>query len=160
MRAVAELPEEFAGPVGYADRWLWIAVALLGLVVVYYAVAWWSTRPPRRRPAPITAPPDVRREHLARIDQVEEQVRSGAISARVGHQQLSRVVRGYVAAVSPLPAPTMTLADLRALAPAALTDVIELVYPPEFAPDEAHARDAFDVAVRRARTFVAHGSAR
>lgn len=150
----ADLPAEFSGPVGYADRWLWIAVGVAGALVVYYLLAWWLTRPERPPSVERTDLPDVRREHLARIDLIDEQVRSGGLAARDGHQQLSEVVRDYVAAVTPLPARTMALADFRDRAPAALVAVLELVYPPEFAPDETVARDRFDVAVRQARDLV------
>jgi hypothetical protein len=160
MRAAVDLPEEFTGPVGYADRWLWIAVGLAVALVVYYLLAWWFTRPPR--PVALARPgvplPDVRQQHLARIDRVEARVRAGEITARDGHQQLSEVVRDYVAAVTTLPARTMALADFRDRAPVALVEVLELVYPPEFAPDDADgtfARDLFDTAVDRARGLVA-----
>ncbi|NHA00439.1 hypothetical protein G5V59_11230 [Nocardioides sp. W3-2-3] len=96
MRAAGEpvpgMPEEFTGPVGYADRWLWIAVALPVLVVLYYLAAWWFTRRPR--PSVVTAAvvdvPDVRRAHLARIDALAEDVHSGRTTPRVGHQQPER----------------------------------------------------------------------
>lgn len=155
-----DLPEEFTGPVGYADRWLWIAVALAVVLVVYYVLAWWLTRAPRR-PAlarPGVALPDVRQQHLTRIDRIEAEVLAGRITARDGHQQLSEVVRDYVAAVTTLPARTMALADFRGRAPVVLVEVLELVYPPEFAPDDAMAHDLFETAVDRARGLVASWS--
>ncbi|MDQ6521966.1 hypothetical protein RB608_00055 [Nocardioides sp. LHD-245] len=155
VRAAADLPEEFAGPVGYADRWLWIGAALAAALVLYYLLAWWLTRPARPPAVERTDVLDVRRRQLARIDRIEERVRAGELPARDGHQQLSEVVRDYVAAVTPLPARTMALADLRDHAPAALVTVLELVYPPEFAPDEEVARDRFDLAVQQARGLVA-----
>lgn len=158
MPAAADLPEEFAGPVGYADRWLWIAVALAFLVLLSYALAWWLTRPPRPRAVARTESPlDVRAAHLARIDRIEAEVRAGDLTARAGHQQLSEVVRDYAAAVTTLPARTMALADLRDRAPAGLVEMLELVYPPEFAPDDPAgtlARDLFGTAVERARALV------
>ncbi|GAA1532220.1 hypothetical protein [Nocardioides humi] len=160
-RLRADLPEEFSGPVGYADRWLWIALGLAVALAVYYLLAWWLTRPPRPRTvARAGVPlPDVRQEHLARIDRIDALVRSGELAPRDGHQQLSEVVRDYVAAVTTLPARTMVLADFRDRAPAALVEVIELVYPPEFAPDDAVARDLFDTAAERARGLVGDWSA-
>lgn len=152
----SEMPEEFTGPVTYSDWWVWITVVLLVLVVLYYAVAWWVTRAPR---VPTIARadvdvPGVQAEHLARIDRVVAQVRVGALSARDGHQQLSEVVRSYVATVTTLPARTMALADFRARAPQELVDAIELMYPPEFAPDGTLAEDSFDPAATRARNLV------
>lgn len=161
MRAAAEsedvpgMPEEFTGPVAYDDRWLWIAVALVAVVVVYYLASWWFTRPPRVRVverAPVDVP-DARAQHLARIEELVTQVHDGRVSARGGHQQLSEIVRSWVATVTTLPARTMALADFRDRAPQQLVEAIELMYPPEFAPD-VDAMSTFDDAVRRARELV------
>ncbi|WP_182379736.1 hypothetical protein [Nocardioides sp. WS12] len=156
MPADDELPGEFTGPVEYADWWLWLAAALLVLLVAYYLVSWWVTRAPR---VPTIARQDVdvptaQEEHLARIDRVVAQVRAGALPPRDGHQQLSEVVRSYVATVTTLPARTMALADFRERAPQELVDAIEVMYPPEFAPDASLAEDAFDTAVTQARSLV------
>lgn len=161
MPAADELPDEFTGPVAYDERWLWIALALGAAVVLYYVLAWWLTRRPRvpRLERVAVDLPDVRRTHLDLIDRIDAQVRAGELEPRTGHQQLSEVVRSYVAAVTTLPARTMALADFRARAPHELVAVIELVYPPEFAPDDAIARDLFDTAVARARGLVADWSA-
>lgn len=159
MRAAGEpvpgMPEEFTGPVGYADRWLWIAVALLVLVALFYLAAWWFTRAPRppaveRRTVDV---PDAQRAHLTRIDALAAQVHGGELSAREGHQRLSDLVRSYVATVTTLPARTMTLADFRDRAPAELTETIALMYPPEFAP-EPDTVAAFDEAVAASRRLV------
>lgn len=157
MRVAAdELPAEFHEPVVYADRWLWLAIALLVAVVLYYLAAWWFTRRPR--PVTITrAPvdlPGTREVHLQRIDRVVAQVRSGDLAPRSGHQQLSEVVRSFVAEVTTLPARTMALADFRDHAPAELVAAIELMYPPEFAPDDDLARTLFEDAADRARQLV------
>lgn len=152
-----ELPEEFTGPVGYADRWVWIGIGLAAAVVLYYLGVWWFTRAPRQPDLarPGVALPDVRQQHLARIDRIGARVRADEITPREGHQQLSEVVRDYVGTVTTLPARTMALADFRGRAPVPLVEVLELVYPPEFAPDDAVARDLFETAVSRARGLVA-----
>ena len=156
--AAEGLPEEFSGPVAYGDRWLWVALIGLLLVVGYYVAVLWLTRarragaPDRRAGVDV---PSARRTHLERIDRIEAEVRAGRLSARDGHQQLSETVRSYVGTVSSLPAPTMALADFRARAPRPLTDAIEVMYPPEFAPDDVgQARERLDDALRRARQLV------
>ena len=158
----AGLQEEFNGPVAYGDRWLWFALLALCLVAVYYLVVVWFTRD-RSAPGLVTWAradvPTVRQQHLDRIGRIEAAVRAGEVPPREGHQQLSETVRSYVGAVSPIPAPTMTLADFRKQAPPALTEAIELMYPPEFAPDAVgQARERFDDAVARARQLVASWS--
>ncbi len=157
LLAAVELQDEFNGPVAYDDRWLWLALLGLVLVAVYYVAVLWLTRD--RATAGLTWSrvdvPSARRVHLDRIDRIEDEVRSGRVSARIGHQRLSETVRSYVAAVSALPAPTMTLADIQRQAPRPLVDAIALMYPPEFAPDDAgQARERFDDAVGQARQLV------
>lgn len=155
--AAADLQDEFNGPVAYGDRWLWFALVALLLVACYYVIVVWVTRD---RPLSAVAGdrPDVagtRRRHLDRITLIEEAVGSGRVSARDGHQQLSETVRSYVGAVSSIPAPTMTLADFRHQAPRPLVEAIEIMYPPEFAPDDVgEAHERFDAAVLKARQLV------
>lgn len=158
MLGAAELQDEFNGPVAYGDRWLWFALLGLVLVAAYYLAVLWLTRDRDRTGAVTWSRADVpsaRRLHLDRIDRIETEVRSGEVSARIGHQRLSETVRSYVSSVSSLPAPTMALADFRRHAPRPLVDAIALMYPPEFAPDEAgQARERFDDAVDQARRLV------
>lgn len=156
MLGAGELPEEFTGPVAYDDRWLWIAIALGTLVVAYYGLTWWLTRPPRPEVAavPTVDVASARARALTLVDDVERAVREGRIGARAGHQRLSEAVRAYVEQVSALPARSMALADFRAMAPPALTGAIELMYPPEFGPDETFAERTFADAAAQARTLV------
>lgn len=153
----AELQEEFNGPVAYADRWIWLA--LLGLVLVglyYLAVVWFTRERPVEAGVAWSADvPTARSQHLARIDRIETEVREGRLPARDGHQQLSETVRSWAELVTRLPALTMTLSDFRRQAPWALTETIELMYPPEFAPDEVgEAQERFATAVAKARQLV------
>ncbi|GAB2969292.1 hypothetical protein [Nocardioides montaniterrae] len=151
-----DLPKEFRGPFDYSGRWVWLALGALALVALYYALALWFTRtPPPPPPPPVPLPPDTRSRHLARIDAIEASVREGRTSLREGHQQLSEVVRSYVEEITPLSATRMTLADFRLRAPRPLTQIIEVVYPPEFAPDgEAQPAERFAEALRQARGLV------
>ena len=158
----ADLQDEFNGPVAYGDRWLWLALLGLCLVAVYYLAVVWFTRDRSDRGSvawPRTDVATARQQHLDRIARIEAAVRAGEVPARDGHQQLSETVRSYVGAVSPIPAPMMTLADFRRQAPRPLTDAIELMYPPEFAPDDVgRARERFEDAVARSRQLVASWS--
>jgi hypothetical protein len=158
----ADLQDEFNGPVAYGDRWLWLALLALLLVATYYLAVVWFTRD--RSPSggvswTRTDVPSARQQHLDRITRIEAAVRAGLLPPRDGHQQLSETVRSYVGTVSTIPALTMTLSDFQRHAPRPLTEAIELMYPPEFAPDDVGlARERFDDAVATARQLVASWS--
>lgn len=159
MRTGGELvPEELVGPVGYSSWWLVLAIAALVLVAAYYAVVtWWGLhgrddeRGPRRGGDVRT----VRQRHLEELARIEREVGAGELAHRDGHQRLSATLRSYVAEVTPINAPVLALADLREEAPPELAEAIELMYPPEFAPDDlGGAERAFGEAANRARTLV------
>ena len=155
-----DLPTEFHGPISHSELWLWLALAGLLVMALYYvAVTWWGrSRQPAAPPVVWTPPqprPDPRPTHLAELDRIERAVHAGVLSARDGHQQVSHTVRAYVGEVSPVPADRMTLSDLRAAGVMPLAEAVELMYPPAFAPsEEGHAADRFPEAVRRARELV------
>ena len=139
---------------GYDDRWLALALGAVALVAAYYLAVWWWTRPRAARPA-VRAPDRATRERcLAELSRIEQAVATGAVSSRVAHQDLSRVVREYVAATSGVPAATMTLGALRDRGPAPLADLVAVLYPPEFGPGEDHARDDLARSVDEARRLV------
>lgn len=145
--------DELQHPVGYDDRWLWLALLAIVVVVVYYAAVLWWTRPRRpRRPRASRRIP--RQVHLTHLDDIEAAFADGRISAREGHQRISATVRSFVAEASRVPASAMTLADLERDGPEPLADVIALVYPPEFGADELLARQAFGDAIDQARGMV------
>lgn len=146
MRAADELQP----PVGYDDRWVLLALLALGLVVVYFAaVLWWTrARPPRTSPAgPQTG-------WVARLDEISAAVARGELTARQGHQEISRTVREFAAERAGVPATTMTLEDFRDQGPERLAELMALTYPPSFSHDEELSTAAFDEAGARARTLV------
>jgi len=151
-------PDELVDPVSYSSLWLWLAVVGLVVVVAYYLLVAWAGR---RRPEVPRQGGDVatvRQRHLGELERIEREVASGSLPAREGHQQLSTTLRSYVAEVTPVNAPVLALDDLRRrageLGPQ-LVDALEVMYPPEFAPDDVGgAERAFDDAARRARTLV------
>ncbi len=145
---------DLRGAVGYDGPWLALATAALAAMVLYYLALWWwgNRRLPARRADP-------RAEHLALLDAIEADVAAGRTDRREGHRRVSEVVRAYAARICDLPAPTMTLAELRAAGPAGLADVVALVYPPEFSPEAARAggrpvEEQLDETLVHARTLV------
>jgi hypothetical protein len=146
MRAADELQP----PVGYDDRWLLLALLALGLVAVYYAAAIWWTR--ERPPRPTRTSPQS--SWLTQLDEIRDAVARGELTARRGHQEISHVVRSFVAERSGIPATTMTLGDFREQGPERLAELVALTYPPAFSPDEELPTAVFDEAAARARTLV------
>jgi hypothetical protein len=146
MRAADELQP----PVGYDDRWVLLALLALGLVVVYYAaVLWWTReRPPRAAPA------GPRTGWVGRLDAISAAVDRGELTARQGHQEISRTVREFVSERSGVPAATMTLGDFRQHGPERLAELVALTYPPSFSADEDLSVAAFEETAERARTLV------
>ena len=161
MAAVAELvaAQDVAGPVGYAVPWALLAAGAVVLVLVYYAVVLAATRPRRPagdggRPVAARARRTARELALARLDEVGAAVAAGRTSPRAGHLEVSDAVRAYLAAVTGRPARVMTLADARRDGPEELAALLAEVYPPEFAPGEALARDRFAGSLAGARGLV------
>jgi hypothetical protein len=148
---------ELTDPVAYANWWAVVAAVLPLIVVAWYVgVSRWT-----RGRAPRTAPErrhlaTVRREHLARLDRVEAAVTAGALSARAAHQSISEIVRAFVTDVGPVDARTMTLEQLRESTSAEVVDLVELLYPPEFAPaQQGRPDERLTPALQDARRLVA-----
>jgi hypothetical protein len=142
-------PGELSGPVDYSPTWAVVAAVAVGAVVLYFAAVLWLTR----EPGPVSAR-RARRRELRRLDRVVAEVAAGTVSAREGHQQVSAIVRTFVEAVSPLPASSMTLEGLRPVGPAAVTALLDELYEPAFAGDEAYAAQCFPTTARRAREVL------
>lgn len=154
VRAVGDV----AGPVGYAVPWALVAGGAVLLVVLYYVVVLLATRSRRPgdadRPVAGRARRTAREDALARLDEVGDAVSAGRTTPRAGHEEVSDAVRAYLAVVTGRPARAMTLADARRDGPEELAALLAEVYPPEFAPGEALARDRFAGSLARARTLV------
>lgn len=149
--------DELADPVSYEPVWWVVAAALLVTVLAWnLGVAWWG-RPHRvRTAAPEVADlDDVRRRHLAELDRVEAEVRAGRMALREGFQALSATARSFVHETSDVPARYLALADLRRADVPLVVAAVEVMYPPEFAPDAGQASEAeLAEALRRARQVV------
>lgn len=156
MRVAEILEGQLFGPVAYAPHWLWLGIALGVSAAAWPVVAWWLTRPrPERRPEQPLAPSpeDARATASAAIARVRHAHAAGGLTDRAAHQELSRVVRRFVAQASGWPVDHLGLADLRAAMQrdprlAGLTDYVEVVTPPSFGPegvgDVARAADRAD----------------
>lgn len=145
----------FTDPIGYASTWVLLAALALLAVLGYYAAVTRLTRP---RPLPATSERELeiaRRDCMARLDAIERDVLAARVGHRRGHQELSAAVRGFVDRVGPVPATTLTLAELGDHDPPELAAAVGLMYPSEFAPDDdGRAEERFAEALGRARELV------
>lgn len=132
-------PTEPFPPAAYASGWLVAGVLALALVLLWPVVVVLLTRPKRTTAAVPTGPPptDRRGATLAELASTRQRWESGELSARRAHQEISRLVRGYVASAGHPGAETMTLTELRAAATGSprlgpVAELVEQLYPPEF----------------------------
>lgn len=141
-------PPGFYAPDPYAARWLWIGIGIVGLVLAWYAVVWWVTRARRQRPRDCgrgLGVEQLRQEYLRQIETVVRRARSGAVTQRQAHQQLSVLVRHFVQEMSGIAAPTMTLTDLRQTGDrerlGTVAETVAALYPAEFGTHRAKTLD-------------------
>lgn len=146
--------EEFTDPISYSWYWLWLALLALVLVIGWYAgVTVWAHGRRWRDGGPPPVP-TARDRALFELDQIGHQVAAGGLTERDGYQQMSRVVRTFVADMTGLPAQSMALADLNAAGVTSVAEAIALMYPPEFAPAPAPQYEPIDHTLARARALV------
>lgn len=156
--------DEVNAPEAFAALWLVLGVVGLLLLVLWPLAVWFFTRPRPPKPATVetTPVPQARERAVEAIEQVRRAAAIGQLSPRAAHQSVSTIVRTFVSEVTGTPADRMDLSELRALlrdhdqqlsgAAAPLTrvaDWIEVLYPPEFAPQADRSVDqTCDEAVR------------
>ncbi|MGO1973253.1 MAG: hypothetical protein ACTH2Q_09880 [Propionibacteriaceae bacterium] len=133
-------PAELFPPEAYAGGWLVAAVLAIAVVVLWPIAVVMITRPkPVRVEAPAQRPAvDQRSRALSELAELWRRWEAGSLSTRHAHQEISTVVRSYVATAGQPGVETMTLAELRAASErtprlTAVADLVEELYPPEFA---------------------------
>lgn len=145
-------PAELFPPEAYAAGWVVAAVLALAVVVAWPVVVVLITRPRKARAEVVSGPPpvDQRSRALAELAEVRRRWQQGSLSTRHAHQEISGLVRGYVATAGLPGVETMTLAELRTaseqsprLTPVA--DLVEELYPPEFAAESDAGRGTHPV---------------
>lgn len=152
---------EIYGPQGYSSLWLILGVVLAVLLIGWPVLAYVLTR--EKRPAPLPPPrppnPERTRQHtLTEIDRVAGEHASGLLGHRRATQQLSRLVRGFVASTGFSGVEQMDLTQLKEqlerhheLAP--LAGYVEVLYPPSFGPGEIDGRQV-EASIAQARHLV------
>ena len=131
-------------PVQFAWYWLPIALGVIALLVAWYLlIPLIARRSTRGRPAEslvftrnYEGPLGARDRAWAAIAAVEQDARSGAISVREAHLQLSAIVREFAWDMTRIDARTMTLTELRATGFAPIADAVAQFYPIAFQEQE------------------------
>lgn len=141
----------YYAPMQYSVLWPILGLVLLGLVVVWYV---WMIRHVRRRAkapeTPAFVPPStevLRSRFFGLIDQIEGEYASGAVTSRIAHQQLGRIVRMYAQESRGVRAQVMTLDDLNRAELFPVAQAVSAYYPAEFRELESGSvRDAAAIA--------------
>ncbi len=150
-------------PLPYPIVWLLIGLGLLVLVGIWIAGIFWLTREKKlktvsslqAKPAAQVDMYALRAKYLKLIDDAVLAYNSGTISARILHNQLSLLVRGFVYEACGFPAPRLTLSDLKKSRQRELTQLIEQLYPVEFAMiTTANAQVATEAARKLVNTWA------
>ena len=122
-----------------------LALGLLLLIAGWIGLIIWTTRRKpekslRTLPAAMPVAIDysqLKAEYLGRINRVQADFDSRALRARGAHQQLSEILRSFVAEAARVPVRSMTLSELKRTQYAPLSEAIDSYYQPEFAAVES-----------------------
>ncbi|ANE78578.1 hypothetical protein A7U43_03790 [Mycobacterium adipatum] len=131
-----DLVDNLIGPTPYSSVWLWLAVALAGLTVCWYAgVFWWTAAGRTRGERALIGAARValhRRRALRAMQTIQSAYRAGELTANRAGAALNEEVRRFLSAATGLRVEYMQVPDIAtvaagALAPAApvLTDLAD-----------------------------------
>lgn len=134
-------PGEIMPLVGYSPFWLVLGIAILAVIAAFYVVVLLLTS---NRSTPVNAqkPPEpevdvakLQNTAYAKVAEIESATMNGTLDSRAAHQQLSAVVREYVAESTGIPADHMTLSDLQHTDLRGTTQAVAQFYPGVFGTD-------------------------
>lgn len=126
-------------PIQYNIIWLIIGSALVLAIIIWYAVVYWLTRRKKLKSLETLKqlPPldlnQLKMKYLQIIEEIYQRYLRKEITLRMLHQELSMAVRNFAGEGNFLPAPYLTLSDLRLSPYPTLTKLIAAYYPEEFA---------------------------
>lgn len=131
-------PGEVMPLVGYSPFWLVLGIAILAVIALFYVVVLLLTaeRKPRDKSvAPPEPPVDIaklQQAGYARVADIEAATMNGTLDSRSAHEQLSAVVREFIADSTGIPADHMTLSDLQRTELRGTTRAVAQFYPGVF----------------------------
>lgn len=131
-------PGEVMPLVGYSPFWLVLGIAILALIGLFYVLVILLTtqRKPRSKPVVPTEPPvdvaKLQQAGYAKVADIETATINGTLDSRSAHEQLSAVVREFIAESTGIPADHMTLSDLQGTELRGTTRAVAQFYPGVF----------------------------
>ncbi|KAB1643594.1 hypothetical protein [Gulosibacter chungangensis] len=131
-------PGEVMPLVGYSPFWLVLGIAILAVIALFYVVVLLLTteRKPRAKIATPPEPPvdvaKLQQEGYAKVADIETATMNGSLDSRSAHEQLSAVVREFIAESTGIPADHMTLSDLQRTELRGTTRAVAQFYPGVF----------------------------
>jgi len=155
-----DLLDRLIGPTPYSSIWIWIAVALTVLTVLWYIGVFWWTTPGRRHSEPaLLGSARValqRRRALRAIHAVQNRYRAGELTAGAAGAALSEEVRRFLHDATGLRAEYVQVPDISTvsgglLAPAApvLADLEDAQFNADSSVDIGTAGQAAEELVRQ-----------
>ena len=79
---------------------------------------------------------DAKRKYIDRIQDIAGRYKAGAVSKRVGYQELSAVIRAFVNEYAGINTTYLTAAEVKAMGLGELYSLMDEYYVPEFAEDD------------------------
>ena len=111
-----DLLRHVIGPTPYSSWWLWIAMLLLLVLIVWYAGVFVSTLPNRRlRDLPVLGgmrDKMVRHRFARTVHEIGDRYRSGELAAAAAGAAVSRALRGFLQETTGVRAEYMQLDDI------------------------------------------------
>lgn len=142
---------------------LLFALGLLLLAITWVSIILWTTRrKPEKSLRTLPAAPalaidysQLKARYIEQINIVQGQFDNRDIPARTAHQQLSSLLKSFVAEAARVPVRSMTLSELKRTRYKPLSEAIDSYYRPEFAAVES---GSVASAAERARKVVTEWS--
>lgn len=134
-------PGEVMPLVGYSPFWLVLGIAILALIAAFYVLVLLFTAGRTKsakfeeKPEPPVDLEKLQHEGYTKIAEIETASMNGSLDTKAAHEQLSAVVREYVAEATGIPTDHMTLSDLRNTELRGTARAVEQFYPAVFGPE-------------------------
>ena len=124
-------------------HWLWLLLATIFLIsafgLLYYS--WRKYTSPKEKKLIVKKPPkktanEIRKIYLAKLNELENNIRNTDVDNREAYQKLSTIIRMFVYEMTGISVQNCTLEEIRPLRIPRLTRLVEEYYEPEFSSED------------------------